>query len=105
MERHPIISNKGGEVAVKLVQNPLIIENMFPNYRYEFQNGQISEDAQHMYTELSDFIKTNEELVLNEPIMSREDYVKGFQRAMALTRLWIDSIYLKPDEQIGDENL
>ena len=93
MERHSIISQK--EATIKLVQSPLEIMSMLPNYRYEFQEGQVSEESQHMYSELLDFIETNQELVLNEPIMSREDYTKGFQKAIALTRLWIDSIYLK----------
>ncbi len=92
MERQPIISQK--EVSVKLVQLPLEIKDMFPNYRYELQNGEISEESSQMYTELLEFLTTNKELILGEPVVSREDYVKGFQRAIALVRLWIDSIYL-----------
>ena len=92
MERQPIISQK--EVSVKLIQLPLEISDMFPNYKYELQNGEVSKESSQMYTELLEFLTTNKELILGEPVVSREDYVKGFQRAIALTRLWIDSIYL-----------
>lgn len=96
MERQPVVPPKAA--TIKLVQSPLEIESMLPNYRYEFQEGQVSEESQHMYSELLGFIETNQELVLNELIVSREDYAKGFQKAIALTRLWIDSIYLKNPE-------
>ena len=95
MERQPIVSQK--EAFVKLVQTPLVIEGMLPSYRYEFQNQAIPEEAQKMYNDLLEFLKTNEELIINEPLISREDYIKGFQKAIAVTRLWIDSIYLKSD--------
>ena len=47
-----------------------------------------------MYNNLVDFLFTNEELPVNENYTNREDYVKGFQRALAIVKLWIDSMYL-----------
>ena len=42
-----------------------------------------------------EFVTTNEELAVpDKSVVSEESYIKGFQRAMALMRLWIDSIYL-----------
>lgn len=95
MERHPIITQK--EAAIRLVKSPLSVTEIFPTYRYEFQSGKVSEEAAHMYSELQEFINTNAELITSEQVNSQEDYVKGLQKALALTRLWIDSIYLSTE--------
>lgn len=103
MERMPIVSEKPQNteqgVAIKLVESPLTIRNMLPAYYYQFQAGDIPEEAKKMYENLVDFLVTNEELAVNEPVISREDYIKGFQKALAMTRLWIDSIYLQKPEK------
>lgn len=98
MERTPIITQQEG-VAIRLVETPLTISGMLPAYYYQFQAGIVSEEATQMYNELVEFLNTNEELVVNEPVNSREDYVKGFQKALAMTKLWIDSIYLQNPEK------
>lgn len=97
MERHPIISG----TPIRLVTPPASISSVFPQYHYEFQDNEVSEEAQNMYQELTEFISTNQELVLDELSSSHEDYSKGFQKALALTRLWIDSIYLKDSQHQG----
>ena len=97
MERTPIISQPN-EVAVRLVEMPLTVRGMLPSYQYQFQSGQVSEEATQMYEELVNFLITNEELAVNEPTVSREDYIKGFQKALAMTRLWIDSIYMQGND-------
>ena len=48
-----------------------------------------------MYQSFIDFLVTNEELVINEPTISRDDYIKGFQKSLAMLKLWMDSIYLQ----------
>lgn len=83
------------EASVRLVHNPPTMEDLLPNYRYEFQGCNVSEEAYNMYEELLEFLRTNSELAL-EPSL-HDEYIKGFKRAIALTRLWIDSIYLKPE--------
>lgn len=92
MERNPIISEK--TATIKLVQAPPDIKNLFPAYRYEFQSREVSEESEHMYKELLDFIDTNKELALDG---AGTEYNAGFQKALALIRLWIDSIYIKPE--------
>lgn len=102
MERTPIVYKEPQieqGVAIKLVENPLTIRNMLPTYYYQFQEAEIPEEAKNMYESLVDFLVTNEELAVNEPVISREDYVKGYQKALAMTRLWIDSIYLQKPEK------
>lgn len=98
MERTPIVSPPS-EVAVKLVEMPLTVRGMLPSYRYQLQSDQVSEEATQMYEELVNFLVTNEELAVNEPTVSREDYIKGFQKALAMTRLWIDSIYMQGNDK------
>lgn len=93
MERQPIITEPE-EIAVKMIQNPLVLKDLLPDYSFQFQSGEVSEESKEMYNELVEFLNTNEELAFPENINSREDYIKGFQRAIALTKLWIDSIYL-----------
>ena len=98
MERTPILTQQEG-VAIRLIETPLTINGMLPAYYYQFQAGTVSEEASHMYDELIGFLRTNEELVINESVNSRDDYVKGFQKALAMTKLWIDSIYLQESEE------
>lgn len=93
MERTPILSQE--EIAIKLVERPLTLRDMIPTYQYQFQSGVVSEESTHMYEEYLSFLSTNEELAINEEVMYRDDYVKGFQKALAMTRLWMDSIYLQ----------
>ena len=98
-ERHPIITQPG--VNVRLVQSPLSVAELFPDYRYEFESQHIAPESQNMFNNLAEFIHTNEELAVSTDYTSREDYVKGFQKALAITRLWIDSIYLDSEAQDG----
>lgn len=92
MERQPIISQQE-ELSIKLVQKPLSLQDMLPKYQYQLQDVQVSEEARHMYEELINFLGTNEELIFQN-VNSQDDYIKGFQRAMAMVRLWVDSIYV-----------
>lgn len=93
MERTPIISEQ--QVAIKLVESPLTIRNLLPNYFYQFESVEVSQESAEMYQSFIDFLVTNEELVVNEPTISREDYIKGFQKSLAMLKLWMDSIYLQ----------
>lgn len=104
MERHPI-KTPPTEVAVKLVENPLTYSDLLPNYRFQYQSGEVSEEADQMFLELVEFVKVNEDLALpdNDNPMYREGWVKGFKKALALTRLWIDSIYLQPNTENSDD--
>ena len=92
MDRQPIISES---VAVKLVQNPLTVKDLLPKYQFQLQLGKISEESLQMFNEFIEFLNTNEELAFSEGIVSYDDYIKGFQRSIALFKLWIDSIYLE----------
>lgn len=88
MKRTPIQN----ALDVVLVQNKPTIQKLLPDYQYQFQNIPQSTDATAMYQSLVEFLETNEELALS---YEQNSYTEGFQRAVALTRLWIDSIYLQ----------
>ncbi len=96
MERQPIVS-KPEEVAIKLVQQPLSLKDLLPKYQFQFQDMTVPVEATNMYSELVDFLVTNEELAFMN-LQPQEEYVKGFQRALSMVRLWIDSIYLDKSE-------
>lgn len=88
-ERQPIISAQ----PIELVQSPLTLASLLPSYRYKFQ-GDTPQEADDMYNQLVGFIDVNDELALEATYGSRDDYIAGFSRAMALVRLWIDSLYV-----------
>ena len=98
MERTPIVTAEEQQIAIKLIESPLTIRNLLPTYFYQFQSGDVSEESLRMYEDFIDFLSTNEELVINEPTISRDDYIKGFQKALAMFKLWMDSIYLNTKE-------
>ena len=94
VKRTPIIQP---QYEVVVSQEPIRFTDLVPKYRYEFQNIPLSEESSHMYQSLIDFIGTNENLALEGNCT--EDYQRGFQRAIALTRLWIDSLYIPGGEK------
>lgn len=99
MERQPI-RTEDNPIAIQLVQEPITIKNLLPNYSYQFQSAEIPDEAKQMYEELVEFFRTNEELAVpDKSVTSDESYIKGFQKAVALTRLWIDSIYLTGEDK------
>lgn len=76
-----------------MVQTAPSFQDLLPDYQYQFQNVPSSDEAVLMYQSLVDFMETNSELALNG-IEDKDEYKKGFKRAVALVRLWIDSLYL-----------
>lgn len=82
------------ELQVIKVSSPISVGKLFPDYSYQFNNSEPSQDAADMFKSLQDFIQTNEELALSN-IENQEEYIKAFQQAMALTKLWMESLYLK----------
>lgn len=74
------------------VTTPQSITDLFPTFQYKFENELEHEEATSMYTSLLEFLKENYELALNNS--NSIEYKEGFQQALALTHLWIDSLYL-----------
>lgn len=99
MERQPIVSSSPG-MDIRLIQYPMTIDGMFPDYRYEFQSADLSDESTNMYNNLVEFITINKELALDDNHVSRDDYAKGFRKALALVRLWIDYMYLGGGERV-----
>ena len=90
VERKPIITEPK---QIVMVQTQPTIHDLIPDYQYQFQSDTPDEEANHMYAELIDFLSTNEGLAIMD-ISDKAEYSKGFKRAIAMVRLWIDSIYL-----------
>ena len=90
MERVPIMSP---ELEIIMVQSPATFQELLPDYQYQFQNVPPSDEATGMYQSLVEFMETNSELALSD-IDDKDEYRKGFKRAIAMVRLWIDSLYL-----------
>ncbi len=95
MERTPIMIQSN--VNVKLVQHPLSVKDVIPTYSYQLQGVNISQEASHMFQDFLDFLGTNEELIFQET-SNQSEYIKGFQRAVSLLSLWVDSIYVTEEE-------
>ena len=90
MERVPIMSP---ELEIIMVQSPATFQELLPDYQYQFQNVSLPDEATGMYQSLVEFMETNSELALSG-IDDKDEYRKGFKRAIAMVRLWIDSLYL-----------
>lgn len=98
MERQPIVTDT--TIAIQMVKEPTTITDLLPKYNYQFQGGEVAADAVEMYEGMVDFLRTNEELAMpDKDVVSEDSYIKGFQKAVALTRLWIDSIYLSDEDK------
>lgn len=94
MEREPIIKEQD-PLGIELVQNAISLYEVIPNYSYRFQERQVSEESNNMYNNFLEFLQTNEELIDDNTLRSREDFVKGFQKSIAMLKLWIDSLYIE----------
>lgn len=90
MERKPIIQP---QYEVVVSQEPVKFADMLPRLRYEFQNAEVPKDAEVIYQSLIDFLETNSSIVLEGNC--DEGYQRGFQKSLALVRLWIDSLYIE----------
>ena len=87
MKRTPI---EYPSYEVTLSKEPVTFADLVPNYRYNLQSASVPEESTQMYLSLLDFLETNESLAVEND----EAYQRGFQKALALTRLWIDTIYV-----------
>ena len=85
------------EYTIKMVQQAPTVHDLLPDYQYQFNEIVPNEESGRMYNALVDFICTNEELAISD-IIQKDEFAKGFKRAIALTKLWLDSLY------IGDMN-
>lgn len=95
MERTPVIQDEENQaLSIEIVQEQISSQEVIPTYSYKFQDKQISEESRQMYQSFLEFLRVNEELIEDPATLSREDYVKGFQRAIAIFRLWMDSFYI-----------
>lgn len=86
------------EYSIELVHNPIAISDLIPSYRYQFQNVDVPAEATAIYEDLLGFMKNNEEL-LDADNPSKDEYVRGFKKALAITRLWMDSLYVGQQQQ------
>ena len=95
MQREPIVTTPvtNENLNVVMVQNATTFNDLLPDYQFQFQGRQPSQEAESMFASLVDFIQTNEEMAVMN-IETKDEYIKGFKRALALTRLWMNSLYL-----------
>lgn len=90
IERKPIITEPK---QIVMVQSPPTVHDLIPDYQFQFQDTPQHEESTKMYDDLVDFISTNEELAVMD-INIKDEYCKGFKRALSMVRLWIDSMYI-----------
>ena len=90
VERKPIITEPK---QIVMVHTQPTIHDLIPDYQYQFQNDTPDEESSQMYADLLDFLSTNEEIAVMD-ISNKAEYGKGFKKAIAMVKLWIDSLYL-----------
>ena len=82
--------------VVKEKRNP-IVEDFLPDYNLKY-NVDTDEEANTMVESMLQFIRANEELVLDEYNSSNLDAVmEGFARGVAMCSLFIHSLYIDGD--------
>lgn len=91
----PKPSDNKESVPVKLVPAEMDISDFIPKYRYQFDT-EIPDEANNMYSSLIEFMHENSELIVDDQVNLGliVPYSEGFKKAVALFRLWIDSLYI-----------
>lgn len=82
------------EYDIAIVNSPLTFSELIPTYAYQFQDVEIPKDSYKRYLALLEFMEENFNLI-EEPHQFREEYINGYKKALAITRLWIDSLYVE----------
>ena len=95
-KREPIVTANAPPVEIITVVRPLSVSEFTPVYDYQLTGLKVSDDAVALKEMFISFLDENKELVLNgidaTNIPQREMFTQGFKNAVALFRLWIDSI-------------
>ncbi len=100
MRKSKPMNNKNKRVQPKELfiveeKKPFKVEDFLPTYSYSYEGIESDEEALQMSNSLSEFIKTNKEIVLDG--YSSKDMsavIEGFQRAVAVAELFFKSLYL-----------
>ena len=106
MNRVPIKlpkTNKSDEsVPVRLVPAEMSISDFIPKYRYKF-DADIPDEATNMYDSMIEFINENSDFIVDDQVNLGliVPYSEGFKKAIAMVRLWIDSMYLNGGDKNG----
>lgn len=88
------------EYTIKMIQQAATVHDLLPDYHYQFNEIEPNPEAEKMYESLVEFISTNKDLALTD-IIQKDEFSKGFKRALALTKLWLDSIHIEAGEENG----
>lgn len=89
---------KEQELYIITKPKPLTVEDYLPKYTLDYEGINTPIEAEDMARSLIDFIKANKQLVLDNYNASNTDAVQeGFQRAIAISELFIKSLYLDGD--------
>lgn len=97
-EPSKINTNKVKEREIFIVEEkrPPRVEDFLPNFKYKYEGIEEAEESKDIVQALNNFIKENEEVVLREYTSKDIEAVQeGFKRAIAISELFIKSMYLE----------
>lgn len=94
------ISSENGapKAEIVAVMKPLEVTDFLPKVEYHLQGVTVSTEALDLKSMFHAFLEENKELITNGTDTSNMDaldsFTKGFRNAVAITQLWIDSMYI-----------
>lgn len=103
IKREPI-QTTNEPVTIEYVPAQLSLVDFIPKHRYQFSEGSVLPEADDMYNNLLQFLDVNQEIILSQETSDQDEFAKGFKQAIALSRLWIDSMYLVRGDGNGNDN-
>lgn len=91
------------EVYIIKQKRDLQFHDFLPGYEFLYENIEVSEDSESILTEYRKFLRDHEELVLDD--YSSKDgqaITEGFARGIALTELFLQTVFLEEPMEEGD---
>lgn len=79
------------EYIIEVIHDNITLNELIPKFRYQFQNLQPNLQSEVDFSDLLEFLETNQDLLIHPDTINRQSYIQGFQTALAIIRLWIDS--------------
>lgn len=90
------------ELYIVMEKKPYTVEDFLPDYAFKYDRIRDNTEAESIIRSLTEFIKSNDELVLeNYNSENTEAVQEGFKRATAIAELFIRSMYIGDDMEDG----
>lgn len=87
-------------VTIEFIPAKMELDDFLPKYEYILKGKEVSDDSKYMKESLVGFLALNQELIIH-PQGDTDEYIRGFKQAIAITKLWLDSIYVRKPSDVN----